>query len=152
MRQSYLNRNPYTGKTTTLYWYWLLTWSPSYCQAWYCPCVGRSFISFSINDGMIKDNSNLIEIFILLWSKFLSARTASSHHQCGKKFLEHSPENRYPLYVLYKIPLAQANFYSPNSKCTRIGEQASISFPHWSSYKIRSSSYQVHLSLQRVHL
>ena len=26
------------------------------------------------------------------------------------KFLEHSPENRCPLYVLYKIPLAQANF------------------------------------------
>ena len=26
------------------------------------------------------------------------------------KFLEHLPENRCPLYVLYKIPLAQANF------------------------------------------
>ena len=26
------------------------------------------------------------------------------------KFLEHSPENRCPLYVLYKISLAQANF------------------------------------------
>ena len=26
------------------------------------------------------------------------------------KFLEHSPENKCPLYVLYKIPLAQANF------------------------------------------
>ena len=26
------------------------------------------------------------------------------------KFLEHSPENRGPLYVLYKILLAQANF------------------------------------------
>ena len=26
------------------------------------------------------------------------------------KFLEHSPENKSPLYVLYKIPLAQANF------------------------------------------
>ena len=26
------------------------------------------------------------------------------------KFPEHSPENRFPLYNLYKIPLAQANF------------------------------------------
>ena len=25
-------------------------------------------------------------------------------------FLEHSPENRGPLYVLYKVPLTQANF------------------------------------------
>ena len=26
------------------------------------------------------------------------------------KFLQHSPENRCPIYVLYKIPLAQADF------------------------------------------
>ena len=26
------------------------------------------------------------------------------------KFLEHLPEHKCPLYVLYKIPIAQANF------------------------------------------
>ena len=28
------------------------------------------------------------------------------------KLLEHSAENRCFLYILYKIPLAQANFYT----------------------------------------
>ena len=28
---------------------------------------------------------------------------------CETKFLEHSPQNRCQLHVLYKIPLAQAN-------------------------------------------
>ena len=31
---------------------------------------------------------------------------------CETNFLEHSPENRCPLYVLYKIPLTQANFFT----------------------------------------
>ena len=46
-------------------------------------------------------------------------------------FLGHSPENRCPLYALYKIPLTWAIFYSPSLKCTRIGERVTVSFPHW---------------------
>ena len=34
----------------------------------------------------------------------------SAMAQCGKLIFEHSPENRCSLYVLYKIPLSQANF------------------------------------------
>ena len=45
------------------------------------------------------------------------------------KFLEHLSANICSLYVLYKISLAQANFHSPSSKCTRIGERASVGFP-----------------------
>ena len=36
------------------------------------------------------------------------------------KFLEHSPENKCPLYVLYKISLAQTHFPVTQLKCTHI--------------------------------
>ena len=70
------------------------------------------------------------------------------------KFPEHSPENRFPLYNLYKIPLAQANFPLAHKNAlvlasgldciclttthvlqdilaVLIGERASVCFPAW---------------------
>ena len=47
------------------------------------------------------------------------------------KFLEHSPEMDV-LYMSYtKFHSPRSIFYLTSSKCTRIGERASISFPHW---------------------
>ena len=44
------------------------------------------------------------------------------------KFLEHSPKKRcsYMFYTRYHLP--RPIFYSPSSKCTRIGKR--VSFPH----------------------
>ena len=54
------------------------------------------------------------------------------------KFLEHSPKNRCPLYVLYKIPLAQANFLLTQLKMYshwRAGEHKFPSLHVWMSNK-----------------
>ena len=45
------------------------------------------------------------------------------------KFLDHSPENKCPLYVLYKFHSPKPIFHSSSSKCTHIGERVSVSFP-----------------------
>ena len=50
------------------------------------------------------------------------------------KFEGHLAKNRGPLYILYKIPLTRAFSYLPSLKCTRIGERASVSFPHWTNH------------------
>ena len=55
------------------------------------------------------------------------------------KFLEHSPENRYPLYVLYKIPLTQANFLLAQLKMYlqwRVGEGKFPSLDRDSNYLV----------------
>ena len=46
------------------------------------------------------------------------------------KYLEHSPENGCPWYVLYKIPLAWANYLLAQLKMHWHWQGASVSFPH----------------------
>ena len=56
--------------------------------------------------------------------------------QCGKLNLWGTHPKTYVLYMFYtKFHSLWSIFYSPSPKCTRIGEQASISFPHCKALK-----------------
>ena len=52
--------------------------------------------------------------------------------QCGKlNFWSTRPKTSVPYIMFYKkFHSPRPTFYSPSSKCTRIGERASVSFPH----------------------
>ena len=52
--------------------------------------------------------------------------------QCGKlNFWSTYLKTDDPYMFFTKFHLPWSNFYSSSSECTRIGEQASVSFPHW---------------------
>ena len=52
------------------------------------------------------------------WNPYLWMTNYISNIMAGweTKFLEHSPENRWRFYALYKIPIAQANLLLPQLK------------------------------------
>ena len=61
--------------------------------------------------------------------------------QCGKpNFLSTRPETDVTYMFYTKFHLPKPIFYSPSSKCTRIGERASVSFHHWWKLPILMSS------------
>ena len=52
--------------------------------------------------------------------------------QCGKlNFWITRPKTAVPYMFYTNFHLPKPIFYSSSSKCTHIGERASISFPHW---------------------
>ena len=62
------------------------------------------------------------------WNLFLGVQ------QCGKLNLGGTHPKRDIPYMFYtKFHFAWPIFYSPSLKGTHIGEQASVSFPHWSN-------------------
>ena len=76
-------------------------------------CLNYAYIrceATTITDATWYKASNIAEMFTL-------GKMSPWHNDCCSefpvwetKFLEHSPEDRCSSYVLYKIPLAQANF------------------------------------------
>ena len=57
--------------------------------------------------------------------------------QCWKlNFWSTHPNTDVPYMFYTKFHSPRPIFYSPSSKCTRVGERMSISFPRWSCYDL----------------
>ena len=98
----------------------------------------------------LRHRFQLISLFFVSWqSDHFWLRYSKSHIwpwkfkvkvQCGKlNFLSTRPKTE--VYTKFNLP--RPIFCSPTSKCTRIGERASVSFPHWGHSKNRPKSNEV---------
>ena len=94
----------------------------------------RSLCNVIYSSAPDKSDGSFTSVFfkLILWIDILNiSHEIKSTLQDGKlNFWSTHPKTDVPYMFYTKYHSARWIFYSPNSKCTFIGERASISFPH----------------------